>query len=223
MIGNTLNSNKMEINDKINNRTHHTRFFEKLYGNLESSSENVKEIQLVNHSHSLLEVGRSETLNSPSESSGSSSEIYSNEISAPRCEFNATQNISSCFSNEVNSIRNSMFASSSEIGLNGFPSPMMPSHFRSLRLPIGFTSDPHNHFAAFRKFGSIRLKFKRLFKQLLSWERLWNRNGNENEGKIIKEFSFNVHPHFVWLVFWPRVGLQRSFLEVSSYMRLYPI
>lgn len=79
----------MEISDKTNNRTHHTRFFEKLYGNLERSSESKQEVQLTNHSHSLnlpIEVGTRETLNSPSESSGSSSEIYSNEISVSRCE-----------------------------------------------------------------------------------------------------------------------------------------
>lgn len=47
--------------------------------------------------------------------------------------------------------RNSMFVNSNEVGLQGFPPSMLPSHFGSLRLPIGFTSDPHNHFAAFRK------------------------------------------------------------------------
>lgn len=34
------NNEKSEENSKSNNRTHHTRFFEKLYGNLEKSSEN---------------------------------------------------------------------------------------------------------------------------------------------------------------------------------------
>lgn len=91
-----MNSNKMEIIDKVNHRTHHTRFFEKLYGNLESSSEKKEEAELTlsNDSSMILssEVRRPELLHSPSDSSGSSSEVYANDVSATRCEktFTAT-------------------------------------------------------------------------------------------------------------------------------------
>lgn len=79
-----LNSNKMDISDKVNHRTHHTRFFEKLYGNLEKSSEVKKdEVSLVNQ-HDVINNQR-ESLTSPSESSGSSSEIFANEMSSSRC------------------------------------------------------------------------------------------------------------------------------------------
>lgn len=53
---------------------------------------------------------------------------------------------------------------SNEIGLNNYPSTIIPSHFGALRLPIGFPSDPHNHFAAFRKCSlnlSVELAQKR--------------------------------------------------------------
>lgn len=76
-------SNKMEISDKGNNRTHHTRFFEKLYGNLEKSSDEKQGEKLLS---SQVEIGMQEkSLNSPSESSGSSSaEMYPSEISVSR-------------------------------------------------------------------------------------------------------------------------------------------
>ena len=38
-----------------------------------------------------------------------------------------------------------------DIGFNSFSASVLPSHFGALRLPIGFSNDPHNHFAAFRK------------------------------------------------------------------------
>lgn len=78
-------SNKMEISDKGNNRTHHTRFFEKLYGNLEKSNVEKHEVKILENPHSQVEIGRQGLLNSPSESSGSSSEIFSSEVSASRC------------------------------------------------------------------------------------------------------------------------------------------
>ena len=85
-----IHGNIMESSDKINNRTHHTRFFEKLYGNLEKSSEKSVENEVNNRSYAIsLEkeiVNRQEILNSPSESSGSSSEIYQNDLSASRCD-----------------------------------------------------------------------------------------------------------------------------------------
>lgn len=87
-----MNSNEMEIIAKVNHRTHHTRFFEKLYGNLESSSEKKEEsVILVRSDESSLnlesEVRRPEILNSPSSSTGSSSEIYTNDVSGSnRCE-----------------------------------------------------------------------------------------------------------------------------------------
>lgn len=56
------NGNKKEDNNKTNNRTHHTRFFEKLYGNLEHSSET-----------KIIPQTDRKIINSPSESSGSSS------------------------------------------------------------------------------------------------------------------------------------------------------
>lgn len=79
-------SNKMESSDKGNNRTHHTRFFEKLYGNLEKSDVEKEENKIL--SQPETEIGRQETLNSPSESSGSSTEVFSHEISASRCDPN---------------------------------------------------------------------------------------------------------------------------------------
>lgn len=92
--GNHMNSNKMElsqeINDKVNHRTHHTRFFEKLYGNLESSTEKTDVVELShsndNSTNSTKGVRRPDVLNSPSDSSGSSSEIYSNDVSTTRCD-----------------------------------------------------------------------------------------------------------------------------------------
>jgi hypothetical protein len=90
MNGNNLNSNKMEISDKVNHRTHHTRFFEKLYGNLEKSSDEKKdEVTIINHHDALsvqTEIGRREALTSPSNSSGSSTENYPNEVEGSRCE-----------------------------------------------------------------------------------------------------------------------------------------
>jgi hypothetical protein len=89
MQGN-LNSNIMESSDKVCHRTHHTRFFEKLYGNLEKSSDKKDEIEenKCNYSMSIERevVSRREVLNSPSESSGSSSEIYQNDLNVSRCE-----------------------------------------------------------------------------------------------------------------------------------------
>lgn len=79
-------SNKMEISDKASNRTHHTRFFEKLYGNLEKSNDEKQEVKVINALHSHGEIGPPKPLNSPSESSGSSSEIFSSEISVSRCD-----------------------------------------------------------------------------------------------------------------------------------------
>lgn len=81
-----LNSNIMESSDKVNHRTHHTRFFEKLYGNLEKSSDKKDESE-VNFSINIEKeiVNRQEILNSPSESSGSSSEVYQNDLNVSRC------------------------------------------------------------------------------------------------------------------------------------------
>lgn len=77
------------MSDKINNRTHHTRFFEKLYGNLEKSSSDDKkdDIEIYNnYPVNPCEVDRRKILNSPSESSASSSEIFSiNDSSLARC------------------------------------------------------------------------------------------------------------------------------------------
>ena len=85
-----MHSNIMETSDKINNRTHHTRFFEKLYGNLEKSSDKSVENEVNKCSYAMsLEkevVNRQEVLNSPSESSGSSSEIYQNDLGVSRCD-----------------------------------------------------------------------------------------------------------------------------------------
>lgn len=85
-----IHSNIMESSDKINNRTHHTRFFEKLYGNLEKSSDKSVENEVNKCSYAIsLEkevVNRQEVLISPSESSGSSSEIYQNDLNVSRCD-----------------------------------------------------------------------------------------------------------------------------------------
>jgi hypothetical protein len=85
MNGNNLNSNRMDISDKASHRTHHTRFFEKLYGNLEKSSEKRVECSLIDESLTT-DLGRRETLTSPSNSSGSSLENFSSETSGSRCE-----------------------------------------------------------------------------------------------------------------------------------------
>jgi hypothetical protein len=83
-------SNKMDSSDKVNHRTHHTRFFEKLYGNLEKSDSKKEELEESKCIYSLdvqsEALNRQEILNSPSESSGSSSEIYQNEMSVSRCD-----------------------------------------------------------------------------------------------------------------------------------------
>lgn len=77
----------MDISDKASHRTHHTRFFEKLYGNLESSSDKTKSDECLRiQSYPQNDEGKRETLNSPSESSGSSSEIYVNDLTVQRCE-----------------------------------------------------------------------------------------------------------------------------------------
>lgn len=77
---------KMEISDKTNQRTHHTRFFEKLYGNLEKSSESKDEKLDQNFQFNIpVESCRPEVINSPSESSGSSSEIFHNDVHSSRC------------------------------------------------------------------------------------------------------------------------------------------
>ncbi|CRK88477.1 CLUMA_CG002212, isoform A [Clunio marinus] len=121
----------MDESDKTNNRTHHTRFFEKLYGNLESSDDRktiVSDRNCVYSSHETNEVNRREVLNSPSNSSsGSSSDFYSKESVS----------------------RNSIFPPSQDIPFNNFPPTLLPSHFGALRLPLGFANDPHSHFAAF--------------------------------------------------------------------------
>lgn len=79
----------MDMSDKINQRTHHTRFFEKLYGNLEKSSSDDKkeDIEIYNnYPVNPCEVDRRKILNSPSESSASSSEIFAiNDSSLARC------------------------------------------------------------------------------------------------------------------------------------------
>lgn len=117
-----IDSNKMELSGKVQNRTHHTRFFEKIYGNLEKSDDGI----------TTTEQPQREIINSPSESSASSSEIFSSDFSV--------------------SNRNISFAPiSNDLGLNNFTTAIMPSHF-GLRLPLGaFPNDPHNHFAAFCK------------------------------------------------------------------------
>lgn len=64
----------------------------------------------------------------------------------------------------MKSYRSSIFLGSNEISINNYPSTIIPSHFGSIRLPIGFPSDPHNHFAAFREYSanlSVELAQKR--------------------------------------------------------------
>lgn len=53
------------------------------------------------------------------------------------------------------------------MGLQGFPA-ILPPHFGSLRLPLGFSSDPHNHFAAFRKFKIQLAAMKMLWIQIIA-------------------------------------------------------
>lgn len=81
-INNSVDScgeNKTDTNDKNNHRTHHTRFFEKLYGNLEKSSNEIKPQENINYP---LKINvNHDIINSPSESSGSSS----SDINVTRC------------------------------------------------------------------------------------------------------------------------------------------
>lgn len=64
------NASKTQENEKNHNRTHHTSFFEKLYGNLEKSGDHEEKLD----SDDLLKtVSRDVIIHSPSESSGSSS------------------------------------------------------------------------------------------------------------------------------------------------------
>jgi hypothetical protein len=65
-----LNASKTEENEKNQNRTHHTSFFEKLYGNLEKSSDQEEKL---NSEILLKSISRDVKIRSPSESSGSSS------------------------------------------------------------------------------------------------------------------------------------------------------
>jgi len=76
---NCNNDKRMELSGKVQNRTHHTRFFEKLYGNLDKS-ENEKIAEKL-----TVESVKSDIAISPSESSASSSEMYGNELNASRC------------------------------------------------------------------------------------------------------------------------------------------
>lgn len=78
-VDENANSEKVESNEKINNRTHHTRFFEKLYGNLETTNcEKEFESKNINHNNnndSNVEYkfcANKIAINSPSESSSSS-------------------------------------------------------------------------------------------------------------------------------------------------------
>jgi hypothetical protein len=83
-----MSSNKVDSSDKANHRTHHTRFFEKLYGNLEKSSDAKDEEKDKSYGFSLNlpnDVARQQNLNSPSESSGSSTEMFASEMSSSRC------------------------------------------------------------------------------------------------------------------------------------------
>ncbi|CAG9810005.1 unnamed protein product [Chironomus riparius] len=81
-----LNANKTEENEKIHNRTHHTSFFEKLYGNLEKTSDQEKKIR----SENLLQpVSRNKIIHSPSESSGSSS----SDINIERANIKTSNNL----------------------------------------------------------------------------------------------------------------------------------
>lgn len=65
-----LNANKTSENEKNHNRTHHTSFFEKLYGNLEKSSDHEEKLESENL---IKSISRNAIIRSPSESSGSSS------------------------------------------------------------------------------------------------------------------------------------------------------
>lgn len=133
-----MNENsKSENCDKTNNRTHHTRFFEKLYGNLEKSNEKKDEICEVNLSNNLdIEQRR---VTSPSESSVSSNEIFNLESNLQKSSLIFPQNQHQ----DLHELSNSNLQSSSS---------MFSNHFGSLRIPaFGFPPDTHNHFAAFCK------------------------------------------------------------------------
>lgn len=133
-----MNVNSQSENcDKINNRTHHTRFFEKLYGNLEKRDEKKDEICEENLSNNLDFDQRRVT--SPSESSVSSNEIFNLESNLQKSSviFPSNQH------QELYGLSNTNLQSSSAIFSN---------NFGSLRIPtFGFPPDTHNHFAAFCK------------------------------------------------------------------------
>lgn len=121
--------NKSDSCDKVNNRTHHTRFFEKLYGNLDKTNEKKSE----NFDENLEnDFDQRRHVISPSESS-----VSSNETSFPL---------------DNNFPSSQIFPHNQEVrNVNLQPPAMFPNHFGSLRIPFGFPPDSHNHFAAFRK------------------------------------------------------------------------
>jgi hypothetical protein len=116
-------NNKSESCDKSNHRTHHTRFFEKLYGNLEKSDE--KKLEDDNLS---CEFDQRRVV-SPSESSVSSNETYPLD---------------------KNYQKNPIFQQNHDL-TNLTSNAIFPNHFGSLRIPFGFPPESHNHFAAFCK------------------------------------------------------------------------
>lgn len=131
-------NSKSDNCDKSSNRTHHTRFFEKLYGNLDKSDDKKDEICEENN----LDFHQERRVVSPSESSVSSSEVYSNYESNMR---SSSMNFPQSHHHRTTDIHG-------VTNVNLHQSPMFSNHFGSLRIPaFGFPPDSHNHFAAFCK------------------------------------------------------------------------
>lgn len=124
---------KVDESNKNQNRTHHTRFFEKLYGNLDKSSDTKTTTEKI----AVNAIKSRELAHSPCESSESSS----NEINLTRwIDDLGIEKLS------INQVSHRDFRLTNEL----MPHTILPSPFATLRLPV-FSADPHNHFAAFCK------------------------------------------------------------------------
>ncbi|KAG5673713.1 hypothetical protein PVAND_003734 [Polypedilum vanderplanki] len=117
-IDEDLCGKKSETNEKVHNRTPHTSFFKKLYGNLEN--DNKKEFSEKNN---VQDFCCNQAISSASDVSGGSGNS-SSDIIQRGANYGAVT---------------SQFISTS----------IIPSYLRTLGLPVNFSTDPHNHFAAF--------------------------------------------------------------------------
>lgn len=138
-----MSENKSDNCDKTSNRTHHTRFFEKLYGNLDKSDDKKDEIICEENNLDFHE----RQVASPSESSVSSTEVYSSYENNLRNPSAVNFHHQSQHPPDIHGIPH----------VNLHQSSMFSNHFGSLRIPaFGFPPDTHNHFAAFCKLIEVQ-------------------------------------------------------------------